>query len=124
MAHRTAAAPATTELTNAPPDVATMRAAVLRLFTESAPPPPRVLETLTLQVRGHIELLIPEVQGIADRLPKDDIPRYCALACLGEARRKLTLEARPGPAGALANARRLARVLAALCDHYENLSAT
>jgi hypothetical protein len=98
-----------------------MRDAVAQLLEESAPPSPEFLDTLTLQIRGHLELLMPEVQEITDRLPEDDIPRYCALACIGEARGKLRIEARPGLSGMLAHARRLARVLNALCDHYETL---
>lgn len=121
MAHRTATALAGTETLAAPPDIATMREVVRRLLGPSAPPAPDILEILTLQTVGHIELLIPEVQQLADRMPEDDIPRYCALACLGEARRKVCRDAAPGFSGALAHARRLARVLAALCDHFESL---
>lgn len=99
-----------------------MRSVVRRLLAEDAPPPGLdELETLTLQLRGHIALLIPEVEAAAGRLPKDDVPRYCALACIGEARGKLSQQARPGVDGGAAYARRLARVLNALCDHHENL---
>ncbi|MGW0632097.1 DUF6415 family natural product biosynthesis protein [Streptomyces sp. NPDC002758] len=55
------------------------------------------------------------------RLGKDSIPRYCALACLGEARGKLRAQPSPVPGGDLAYARRLARALNALCDHFEAL---
>jgi hypothetical protein len=101
-----------------------MREATSILLAESTPPDADRLETLTLQIRGHIELLVPDVQAIADRLPQDNIPRFCALACIGEARGKLRIEGRPGLAAGLAHARRLARVLNALCDHYEGLPAT
>lgn len=101
-----------------------MRSAVRRLLAADAQPPSFAkLETLTLQLRGHIALLIPEVEAAADRLPKDDVPRYCALACVGEARGKLSQQARPGAGGGAAHVRRLARVLNALCDHYETLSS-
>lgn len=123
MAHRTAQRPSTAGLAEPPPDIATMRAAVRRLLAEGAHTPEEgELETLQLQLRGHIMLLIPEVETAAGRLPKDDIPRYCALACIGEARRKMDLQPRPGREGAAALARRLARVVNALCDHYESLS--
>ncbi|OQR64791.1 hypothetical protein B6E66_07475 [Streptomyces maremycinicus] len=82
------------------------------------------LDTLTLTARGHLELLIPEVERAAGRLKRDSIPRYCALACLGEARGKLRAEPSRTPGGALVYARKLARVLAALCDHYETLSGS
>ncbi|MGW2701555.1 DUF6415 family natural product biosynthesis protein [Streptomyces sp. NPDC001340] len=54
------------------------------------------LATLTATLRGHMELLIPEVEQIATQLPADDVPRYCALACVGEARGKLSAQVGPG----------------------------
>lgn len=126
MAHRTAqqAQPADT----APPDIAAMRAAVAELLgpddgPDVFPPAAGELDDLTLQIRGHMELLVPEVEQAAARLPKDDIPRFCALACVGEARRKLSEDPRPGLSAAVAHARRLARSLRALVDHYSALSA-
>jgi len=55
-------------------------------------------------------------------MPKDDIPRYCALACVGEARGKLRAGPDPGVGGDIGYTRKLARSLNALCDHWENLS--
>jgi hypothetical protein len=99
-----------------------MRESARRLLADDAEPPsPEELEILTLTLRGHIMLAIPEVEIAAGRLPEDDIPRACALACVGEARMRLNLE--PGrtlPAG-IAHAQRLARSVNALCDHLENL---
>ncbi|MFE5367984.1 DUF6415 family natural product biosynthesis protein [Streptomyces mirabilis] len=105
-----------------PLDIATMRDSARRLLAEDAEPPmPEELSTLTLTLRGHMMLLIPAVEDATRGLPKDDIPRACALACVGEARMRLNLE--PGrtlPAG-IAHAQRLARSVNALCDHVENL---
>ncbi|MGW2939142.1 DUF6415 family natural product biosynthesis protein [Streptomyces sp. NPDC001156] len=56
------------------------------------------------------------------RLPEDDVPRHCALACIGESRVKLRATVGDGPDRAVAYARRLARSLTALCDHYEALT--
>lgn len=104
-------------------DVPTMRQTVVRLLgSESEPPAGEELETLTALLRGHMELLVPEIEQAAVRLPHDDVPRYCALACVGEARLKLRARPGPGEYGALAHARRLARVLGALCDHHETLT--
>ncbi|MFD7284054.1 DUF6415 family natural product biosynthesis protein [Streptomyces sp. NPDC059862] len=115
----------TAEAATLPVDIATMRDSARRLLAEEAEPPmPDELKTLTLQLRGHIMLAIPEVETAAAGLPEDDIPRACALACVGEARMRLNLE--PGrslPAG-IAHAHRLARSVNALCDHYENLSGS
>ncbi|WP_405906328.1 DUF6415 family natural product biosynthesis protein [Streptomyces sp. NBC_00828] len=118
MAQRTAHPPADC----LPLDVATMRISARRLLADDAEPPsPEELEIITLRLRGHIMLAIPEVEIAAGRLPEDDIPRACALACVGEARMRLNLE--PGrtlPAG-IAHAQRLARSVNALCDHVVNL---
>ncbi|WP_151480611.1 DUF6415 family natural product biosynthesis protein [Streptomyces albicerus] len=88
---------------------------------DAMPPAASELDTLTGTLRGHLELLAPEVEQVADRYHEDSIPRYCALACIAEVRGKLRAEPGPGLSGAAAYARRLARVLSALCDHYENL---
>ncbi|TFV29846.1 hypothetical protein E4K10_45615 [Streptomyces sp. T1317-0309] len=50
---------------------------------DALPPTATELETLTLEVRGHLALLMPEVEQAASRLSEDSIPRYCALACIG-----------------------------------------
>jgi hypothetical protein len=111
----------------APPDVETMRAVVDRLLDpdaapEALPPAPGELETLTLQLRGHLELLLPEVEEQARQLPRDSIPRYCLLACAGEARERLRAEPTPRFGGPPGYARRLARALNALLDHHEALA--
>ncbi|MFG2131820.1 DUF6415 family natural product biosynthesis protein [Streptomyces sp. NPDC048751] len=81
-------------------------------------------ETLTLQLRGHLMLTIPEVEQLAGQLAEDTTPRVTALADVDEARTRLDLE--PGsnlPAG-IPHAQRLARSVLALCTHYENLTQT
>ncbi|MEV0982025.1 DUF6415 family natural product biosynthesis protein [Streptomyces sp. NPDC049915] len=105
-------------------DIATIRETIERILgpegAEAPPSAPIEVETGTAVLRGHLELLIPEVAKRAARLPKDSVSRYCALACIGEARRKLDAEPSPRFGGPAGHARRLARVLRALCDHYEN----
>ncbi|MFF9803087.1 DUF6415 family natural product biosynthesis protein [Streptomyces rochei] len=107
----------------APADIDTMRHSVNRLLGPDAQPPGgETLAILQSLLRGHMQLLIPEVEQAAWQRDKEDVPRYCALACVGEARGRLRAVARPGEHGALAYARRLARSLAALCDHHEALA--
>lgn len=122
MPQPTAPPAATAGLAEPPPDIATMRSLTRRLLAEGAEIGSHAeVETLTLQLRGHAQLLMPEVDQAASRLPKDDIPRYCALACIGEARGKLRITPRPDLDAGTAYSRRLARVVNALADHYENL---
>ncbi|MFJ3772463.1 DUF6415 family natural product biosynthesis protein [Streptomyces sp. NPDC090075] len=108
-----------------PPDVETMREAVNRLLDPDAvagvlPLPDEEIETLTLQITGHLAVIMPEVERTAVALNRQSIPRYCALACLGEAKMKLGEK----PSAQLPHARRLARVLNALCDHFETLTGS
>ena len=125
MAHRSPPPAATAEDAESPVDVALMRAAARRLLAEDAEPPgAEELDTLTLQLRGHIMLLIPEVESAALRLPDDDVPRACAMACIGESRMRLSLEPGHNPSAGIAHAQRLARSVNALCDHLENIGGT
>ncbi len=107
----------------APPDIATMRDTISRLLPpDVGSPSGDELTTLTALLRGHMELMIREVHKAAVSLSKDDIPRYVAIACIDEARGRLERAAvGPGRHDTLVYARRLARSLNALCDHYENL---
>ncbi|WAZ26802.1 DUF6415 family natural product biosynthesis protein [Streptomyces cinnabarinus] len=114
------------ELTETPAelvDIATMRATVAQVLPPDVTPTnPARLATLTGMMRGHMHLLIPEVERAAAEQPAADVPRYVALACVREARGKL--EASPGlmPSDAGAYTRKLGRSLLALCDHYETLT--
>lgn len=104
-----------------------MRETVDRLLDPDAvpgtlPPSEAELDTLTATVRGHLELLAPEVEAAAEKMVSV-IARHGVLACVWEARSRLAAEPSRRFGGPLGNARRLARVLNALCDHYEQLAA-
>ncbi|MCD7440219.1 hypothetical protein K4B79_18570 [Streptomyces lincolnensis] len=128
MAHATARPPSAEEqMSEAPPDIETMRGVIDRLLDpdavpETLPPAPGELETLTAQIRGHLALLLPEVEEAAGKLPRQSIPRFCALACVGEARERLRADPTPRYGGIPGHARRLARTLNAVCDHWEALT--
>ncbi|MEU0738327.1 DUF6415 family natural product biosynthesis protein [Streptomyces sp. NPDC006134] len=112
----------------APVDLELMRETASLLVTPDAlavelPPAARELDAVTARLRGHLELLVREVEAAACDLPDSSIRKYCALACAGEARGKLRTEPTPRYGGELGHARRLARVLNTLCDHYEELGA-
>nr|WP_145486575.1 MULTISPECIES: DUF6415 family natural product biosynthesis protein [Streptomyces] len=106
-------------------DTATMRHVVsLALGSEGqadAPPPaPEKLGTLIFVLRDHLVQLIPEVEKKLGQLPRESSGRYCASACVGEAHGKLQAGPARGPNGEVGYARRLARVLRALLDHFED----
>ncbi|MGW2643474.1 DUF6415 family natural product biosynthesis protein [Streptomyces sp. NPDC001393] len=107
-------------------DIATMRETAALLLgpddgPDTLPPVPTELDTLTTMLRGHLAQLIPEVEAKARRLPKNSVRRYCAVACVDEANRKLRVGDGCTPAVRVAVARKLARSLNALCRHYELL---
>ncbi|MFF0737717.1 DUF6415 family natural product biosynthesis protein [Streptomyces chartreusis] len=109
-----------------PPDIATMGTAAALVLgpddgPDALPPSAAGLGMLAGTLRGRLELLIPEVQRAAGLRPKD-VQTYCALACVGEARGKLTASAGDTPASHVRHVRRLARILLALCEHYERLT--
>ncbi|MFF8728102.1 DUF6415 family natural product biosynthesis protein [Streptomyces sp. NPDC015171] len=129
MAHRTSPGTPAVDVARRPLDTAGMKASAFRLLgpddgPDALPPAADEVPTLISTLRGHLELLIPEVEAAADRRPEDDIPRFCAHACVGEARRKLAANPRAGHSEAVAYARRLARVVKALCEHSETLGGS
>lgn len=118
MDHRTAEQPSDTDA-HEPPDITTMRATTTRALTGQ--PEPGELLTLIEMLRGHIRVLIPEVATLAGRHPKDDIQRSVALACIGEAYRKLRIGDGGTPLVQASVAQKLGRCVNALCDHYVTL---
>ncbi|MER6075956.1 DUF6415 family natural product biosynthesis protein [Streptomyces sp. NPDC001817] len=107
-------------------DIKTMReTAALLLGPDDGPDalPPAVaeLDTLTAMLRGHLALLIPEVEAKAWQLPKDSVRRYRAVACVDEANSQLRVGDGCTPAVRVAVARKLARSLNALCRHFDLL---
>ncbi|MEU3028765.1 DUF6415 family natural product biosynthesis protein [Streptomyces incarnatus] len=121
-------APAKQTAGTEPVDTTTMRETAVRALgpegeTDAPLPAPENLDVLIGQLRGHLELLIPEVEKKLARLPKEGTAWYCASAYAGEARGKLTARPGRGPGAEVEYARRLARVLRALLDHFENKAA-
>jgi hypothetical protein len=98
-----------------------MRACADRLLAPHAESPsPEKLETLTLQLRGHIMLALPEVEAAAAALPADDVARACAVFCAAEARLRLNAEPGRSLSARIAHTQRLARSVHTLCAHYES----
>jgi hypothetical protein len=127
--HAAAAVPTSTarDQDQAPLDLQIMRESALRVLgpddsSEALPHTVDELDTLALALRGHLQLILAEVERAAGPRPSS-AQSYCALACIGEARRRLGVTPHPALQARVAHARLLARCLNALCDHYERLSA-
>ncbi|MBP8536478.1 DUF6415 family natural product biosynthesis protein [Streptomyces sp. MK37H] len=125
MATSTARPPTGEERDQRPLDFQTMRASTRRLLAEGAELLSlEEVETLTLRLRGHIMVTVPEVEEMAGRLPRNDTRRACARACIGEARMRMRLEPGATLPARIAHAQRLARSVNALCDHNESLGGS
>jgi hypothetical protein len=104
------------------PDIEKMRADAAELLdAEAQLPRYEDLQAMTSRLRGHIMLLIPQVEGVASRLPMDDIPGRVALAGVGEARRRMDAAAGAGLVSAVKHAQKLARSVESLCSHLESM---
>ncbi|MFE7273055.1 DUF6415 family natural product biosynthesis protein [Streptomyces sp. NPDC057623] len=113
-----------------PMDIATMRDTVNRLLDpdsapQAFPPAGDELTTLTATVRGHLEVLVPDVEAAARaQLKPGSSPKSTILQCAWDARSRMEAEPSSKTGGPVAHARRLARSLNALCDHYEQLTGS
>ena len=106
----------------APVDLQTMReTAALLLAPDAEPPSPEELKKLHQMLDGMAHVAIPEIEVASGRLPKDDIPRACALACVGEARMRLRLPPGETFERQLSLTTKLARSVRALADHCQTL---
>lgn len=107
-------------------DMRTILRSLDTVLAEGAPVPRHdELEDVTLFLRGHIALLIPEVEDLAWTLPKNDSVRCAAMAGVREAERKTGPGAGAGSGlvSAFRYAQQLARVCRMLVQHYGQLQA-
>ncbi|MGW4545506.1 DUF6415 family natural product biosynthesis protein [Streptomyces violaceorubidus] len=105
----------------APPDLDTAKETarlVMLLDADGELPDGPALDTFAVTMRGMIEVLAPEVEALAHKQPEDDVPRACALACVGEARMRLRLGEGDSAPVRQSVVIKLARSVNALCDHY------
>ncbi|MGW2565804.1 DUF6415 family natural product biosynthesis protein [Streptomyces sp. NPDC001537] len=111
-----------------PLDLPTMRASARRALAGDADGL-AVDEALVLvsTLRGHLELIVPVVERAAALKPDDDqrwlAPVNCAVIAAADTRRTMRAGSHPGAEAAVRYARRLARRLNAMCDHFETLVA-
>ncbi|WP_412180619.1 DUF6415 family natural product biosynthesis protein [Streptomyces sp. ADMS] len=90
---------------------------------DSLPPAPAELDTLTATLRGHMELLIPEVEKAAGKLDRESIPATARSPAWAKPAASSVPDQAPGPAAGSCYARRFSRSLNALCEHYGNVSS-
>ncbi|WP_367140696.1 MULTISPECIES: DUF6415 family natural product biosynthesis protein [Streptomyces] len=104
-----------------PLDLVTIRATAHRALAERASALPRVQEIreITLALRGHLELMLPEAQEHADQLPPGTTQWYCWEGLITNARTELD----EGPGGGLYSAfthmQTLATSVRLLADRFD-----
>lgn len=121
MAHRTTEPRHPALEGTEPPDIPTMRATAARALTEALSGDE--VETVAETLRGHLRVLIPEVEFAAAQKPRESTDAICARAGVGEARIKLGLGGNDIEAVRISVMQKLARSVNALCNHYERLSS-
>ncbi|WP_212912970.1 DUF6415 family natural product biosynthesis protein [Streptomyces sp. TS71-3] len=107
-----------------PLDIESMRATAGKLSAGDVPFPRfDDLDDWLLLLRGHLTLLVPEVEGMARALPEEHASRVAALTAVANTRVRLAASPGPGLVSATRHARELAEYLDALCDHHTVLTA-
>jgi len=105
-----------------PADVAVMRETARRLLSiGEVPPLVEDVAELSAMLRGHVELLVPEIEALLPGFPVGDVPAAIARVGAEEASRRLNAPQGPGTDAAYRQAKKLAMSVFSLCDHYENL---
>ncbi|WP_217552028.1 DUF6415 family natural product biosynthesis protein [Streptomyces sp. GbtcB6] len=109
-----------------PIDVPAMRASARRLLSgDAGDPAPDEVPVMISTLRGHLELITPVVERVAALKPDDDrgwtVPVNCAIIAAADTRRTMRVETPSGRESAVRHARRLARRLNAMCDHFQTL---
>ncbi|MDX2694893.1 DUF6415 family natural product biosynthesis protein [Streptomyces ipomoeae] len=109
-----------------PIDLAVMREAAARMPAEGggAPLSDEDLETLRLQLREHLALLVPAVEAAADGLPEGGEARRSARAFVFAARAHLRLGRGDTRLVRLSVVRKLADSVRTLCGHLERMAAS
>ncbi|GHE38079.1 DUF6415 family natural product biosynthesis protein [Streptomyces capitiformicae] len=105
-----------------PLDIEAMRATTERLLSEDAESPTtEELDGLALLYRGHLALLIPEIERAVCRLPNESRLKARALGGVSEARSRLGIKPCRAPARKAILTERLARSVMCLLGHLEEL---
>ncbi|MFF5087689.1 DUF6415 family natural product biosynthesis protein [Streptomyces niveus] len=100
-------------------DISTMTAAAAALLDDDVEAPTgEALTSLNLQLRGHLNLLISELEQRCDVARPRDVA--CAQAGIGEAQRRLAAD--PSSLVPVRQATLLARSIEALCRHFQRLA--
>ncbi|MEU2780511.1 DUF6415 family natural product biosynthesis protein [Streptomyces sp. NPDC007110] len=104
------------------PGTTSMRSAATWFLDQQTLPRHESVRRWSRDLSDFLQTLIREIEPIAARLPKGDVPACVAMAGVGEARRRLTEPDAAGLYGEVQRVRRLARSVLALCDHRDSLT--
>ena len=103
-----------------PLDVLTMQETARRVLLERLDV--GELKVAAITMRGHIELLVADLQELIRNSHPEDREAAIARIGVGEAQRRLTTPPGPGVDAHRRHARKLAMSVVSLCGHYDTLS--
>lgn len=86
------------------------------------PPPAADLTVLLDTLRGHVQLLVPDIRALIRAAPVGDYAAAVALVGVDEAWRRLNTPPGFGTDAAYRHACKVALSVLSLCDHWENLA--
>ena len=106
-----------------PVDIPAMRETARRVLgLGEAPPLIEDLDMLTGALRGHVQLLVPEIRALIRTHPAGDLHAGIAQVGIDEAWRRLHTTPGFGREAAYRRAKKLALSVCSLCDHYESVN--
>ena len=106
-----------------PVDISAMRDMARRVLAlGEATPLLEDLERLTEILRGHVQLLVPEIRALIRTQSSGDLHAGIAQVGVDEAWRRLHTTRGFGPGAAYRHAKKVALSVCSLCDHYEHLN--
>lgn len=103
-----------------PLDILTMQETARRVLLEQLSI--GEVEVAAITLRGHIELLVADVQALIRASHPEDREAQVAQVGVGEAQRRLTTPPGHGHDAFRRHARKLAMSVVSLCGHHETLS--
>lgn len=99
-----------------------MRETARRVQALDGPPSNTDLAVLVDTLRGHVQLLVPDIRALIRAAPAGDYAAAVALVGVDEAWRRLNTPPGFGQDAAYRHARKVSLSVMSLCDHWENLA--
>ncbi|MFD5129459.1 DUF6415 family natural product biosynthesis protein [Streptomyces olindensis] len=104
------------------PGVTAMRAQASWFLDQRTLPRHQATQLMGKDLREFLEHLIPQIEQLAAKRSKDDVPTNVAPASITEAKRRMAEPEAAGLVGEVERVKLLARSVVSLCDHHDALT--